>query len=83
MAGSREALIITTGLYEDPALRRLRAPAQDATGLSRVLADPSIGGFHVTQLIDQTARTISREAQLFFANVASMMYCYCISHAMA
>ncbi len=67
MTGSREALIIATGTYEDPELRRLRAPAQDAEALTRVLADPAIGGFQVESVVDQPARVITRAAQQFFA----------------
>ncbi len=68
MMGSRDALIIATGTYEDPELRRLRAPAQDAEALTRVLTDPAIGGFHVEAVVDQPARVITRAAQRFFAD---------------
>ena len=53
MTGTRAALIIATGKYEDPELRELRAPAQDERALTRVLADPAIGGFHVESVVDQ------------------------------
>jgi hypothetical protein len=68
MTGSREALIIATGTYEDPELRRLRAPAQDASALGRVLADPFIGGFQVESVVDQPERVIRRAAQRFFSD---------------
>ena len=57
--GSRLALVIATATYTaDPGLRQLRAPARDATDLAQVLADPGIGGFFVTTVIDQTAYQI-------------------------
>jgi hypothetical protein len=68
MTGTRDALIIATGKYEDPELRGLRAPAQDERALTRVLADPAIGGFHVESVVDKPARVITRAAQQFFAN---------------
>ena len=68
MTGTRDALIIATGKYEDPELRGLRAPAQDERALSRVLADPAIGGFHVESVVDKPARVITRAAQEFFAD---------------
>jgi uncharacterized RDD family membrane protein YckC len=55
---SRRALVVATGSYADAGLRRLRAPAQDAANLARVLADQKIGGFTVTTVIDQPAQKI-------------------------
>jgi hypothetical protein len=54
----RLALVVATGTYGDPGLRRLRAPARDAADLAQVLADPGIGGFTVTTVIDQPAQQI-------------------------
>ena len=56
--GARLALVVATGTYTDPGLRRLRAPARDAADLAQVLADPGIGGFAVTTVIDQPAQQI-------------------------
>jgi hypothetical protein len=56
--GPRLALVVATGTYTDPGLRRLRAPARDAADLAQVLADPGIGGFAVTTVIDQPAQQI-------------------------
>ena len=57
--GTRLALVVATGTYTaDPGLRRLRAPARDAADLAQVLADPGIGGFAVTTVIDQPAQQI-------------------------
>ena len=49
---------MATGTYTDPGLSRLRAPARDAADLAQVLADPGIGGFAVTTVIDQPAQQI-------------------------
>ena len=55
----RLALVVATGTYTaDPGLRRLRAPARDADDLAQVLADPGIGGFTITTVIDQPAQQI-------------------------
>ena len=55
----RLALVVATGTYTaDPGLRALRAPARDADDLAQVLADPGIGGFAVTTVIDQPAQQI-------------------------
>ena len=58
LPGARLALVVATGIYTDPGLRRLRAPARDAADLAQVLADPGIGGFAVTSVIDQPAQQI-------------------------
>jgi molecular chaperone DnaJ len=68
MAGNRQALIVATGTYEDPQLRRLRAPAEDAAALARVLADPAIADFAVERVIDQPTHLITRAIQRFFAD---------------
>jgi Caspase domain len=54
----RLALVIATQSYQDPALRRLRSPGRDAQDLRGVLADPDIGGFTVTAVVDETAQTV-------------------------
>lgn len=67
MAGSREALIVAIGRYEDEALRQLRSPAQDAKALGRVLGAPDIGGFTVQQVIDEDDSTVRLRLFEFFA----------------
>src|SRR6266516_2217001 len=57
-SGARLALVVATSTYTDPGLRQLRAPARDADDLAEVLADPGIGGFAVTTVIDQPAQQI-------------------------
>jgi hypothetical protein len=57
--GARLALVVATATYAaDPGLRQLRAPARDAADLAQVLADPGIGGFAVTTVIDQPAHQV-------------------------
>jgi Caspase domain/WD domain, G-beta repeat len=56
--GPRLALVVATGTYTDPGLSRLRAPARDADDLAQILADPGIGGFAVTTVIDQPAHQV-------------------------
>ena len=59
LPGARLALVVATATYTaDPGLRQLRAPARDAADLAQVLADPGIGGFAVTTVIDQPAQQI-------------------------
>ena len=58
LPGPRLALVVATSTYTDPGLRRLRAPARDADDLAQVLADPGIGGFTVTTVIDQPAQQV-------------------------
>ncbi|WP_049575095.1 caspase, EACC1-associated type [Streptomyces sp. SBT349] len=66
--GSRDALLIATGAYDDPALRPLRSPRQDCSGLAAVLGDPMIGDFRVEQLVDTTASETRRSLERFFRN---------------
>lgn len=54
----RVALVVATQAYQDPALGRLRSPAHDADNFGRVLADPAIGGFSVTSMVDATAQSV-------------------------
>ena len=63
--GARVALVVATGTYSDPGLRRLRAPARDAANLAQVLADPGIGSFAVTTVIDQPSHQIQLAVEDF------------------
>ncbi|MET8142545.1 caspase family protein [Sphaerisporangium sp. NPDC005288] len=49
----RLALVIACYAYQDPGLRRLTTPAQDAEALAAVLRDPRIAGFEVTTLVNE------------------------------
>ncbi|MGW3188501.1 chaperonin GroEL [Streptomyces ardesiacus] len=62
----RRALLIATGRYEDSRWNPLEAPLRDAGELARVLRDPVIGGYEVTQVLDQPAYSIQRALQRFF-----------------
>jgi hypothetical protein len=68
--GARLALVIATSTYADPRLSQLRAPATDATGLAEVLADPRIGGFTVTSVIDQPAQEIRLAVEDFLTELS-------------
>lgn len=54
-SGPRSGLIVATERYRDTSLQQLRAPSQDAAGLSAVLGDAEAGGFTLTQLIDHSS----------------------------
>lgn len=68
MPGERKALIVACDDYTDPMLRQLRAPAQDAEGLGRVLSDPKIGGFDVQTVLNEPAYVITEAVEDFFAD---------------
>ncbi|HEU4947031.1 MAG TPA: caspase family protein [Kribbella sp.] len=70
MEGSRYALVVANDLYDDPGLRRLVAPAHDAAALAEALADPSIGGFDVRVLRNESAQEIRLAVEDFFADRA-------------
>ena len=57
-AGPRAALVVATGSYNDATLTRLQSTAHDATEMASVLADPDIGSFEVTSVIDRTTQEI-------------------------
>ena len=54
----RLALIVATESYDDAGLDGLRSPARDAVDLREVLADPEVGGFAVTSVVDGTAQKV-------------------------
>ncbi|WP_242882108.1 caspase, EACC1-associated type [Actinomadura litoris] len=63
--GPRLALVVATSTYADPALTQLRAPAQDAAAVADVLADPRIGGFTLTTVLDRSEAEIRRAINTF------------------
>ncbi|MEV4471427.1 caspase family protein [Nonomuraea sp. NPDC049504] len=67
-SGRRLALIVAGDEYRDPGLRRLRAPAQDAEALARVLGDESIGGFDVRTLLNESTSVVNEAVEEFFAD---------------
>jgi hypothetical protein len=66
--GRRLALVVAVTDYVDAALRRLRAPAGDAAELRDLLADPDIGGFSVTSVINEKAQQIRLAIEDFLAD---------------
>ncbi len=68
MGAQRAALIVASYDYQDPELRRLRAPAQDAEALARVLSDREIGDFDVHTLLNQPEHVIREAVAEFFAD---------------
>ncbi|MEU0210487.1 caspase, EACC1-associated type [Streptomyces canus] len=68
MAGTREALLIATGRYDNPVLNVLRSPTRDSEGLGAVLGDPEIGDFRVEQVNDAYAHEIAQALERFFRN---------------
>ncbi|CAL9574033.1 hypothetical protein SUDANB58_04895 [Streptomyces sp. enrichment culture] len=68
MTDSRHALIIANDRYDEQGLKKLRAPAQDATALAEVLHDPEIGDFEVEVVRNEPAHVIRRRIQGFFTD---------------
>src|SRR6476659_3472768 len=64
-SGRRLALVVATARYVDADLRQLRTPSQDAAGLGALLADPDIGDFDVTRVVDATAQQIRLAVEEF------------------
>jgi Caspase domain len=70
MDGRREALIVVSYEFEDPSLRRLRAPGRDADALARVLKDPLIGDFGVHTMLNEPEHVIGESVEEFFSDRA-------------
>ncbi len=66
--GRRLALVVAVTDYLDPSLRQLRAPAGDAADLRDLLADPEIGGFSVTSVINERAQQVRLAIEDFLAD---------------
>ena len=66
----RHALIVATDTYNDPKLRRLRAPTRDAAALADVLRDPEIGDFEVELASNETDAALRRRIAAFFGDRA-------------
>lgn len=69
-SGRRLALVVAVATYEDDDLSRLRTPARDARALRDLLADPEVGGFSVTSVIDEDARQVRIALEEFLADRA-------------
>jgi WD40 repeat protein len=68
--GTRAALIVAADEYQDEKLRTLKAPAEDARALERVLADPRIGRFEVEVALNEPEGPLRRRIAAFFKNRA-------------
>lgn len=66
-ADHRYALIIANSRFEDPDLRKLEAPTQDAEALARVLEAPRIGAFSIKKLVNDNSDDVAQEIEGFFA----------------
>lgn len=78
----RHALVVAAATYTDAAFRHLRAPAQDATDIVDVLADPAVGGFAVTPVLDRPEYEIRRMVGTFLSdrNVDDLVLIYLSCH---
>ncbi|MEV7612629.1 caspase family protein [Streptomyces sp. NPDC089799] len=63
---ARHALIIANDAYEDPGLRQLVSPAEDAIALAAVLADPKVGNFDVQVSRNEPRHATERKIEDFF-----------------
>ena len=68
MAEKKRALIIANSEYQDPVLRQLIAPAQDAEVLAQVLNDPAICGFEVQTVLNEPRHQVEEHIETFFGN---------------
>jgi hypothetical protein len=62
----RDALVVAADSYADARLRALRAPAQDAQELARVLGDSEIGDFRVAVSLNEPDHVVRRQISEFF-----------------
>lgn len=65
MSERRRALIIANLDYQDPILRPLISPSEDARELAKVLENPTIGGFEVETLLNENAGTVTKAIEEF------------------
>jgi hypothetical protein len=63
----RAALVVAVDRYDDPKLRRLQAPAEDAEALRAVLADAEIGGYDVAFALNEREHELRRTLSRFFS----------------
>jgi KAP family P-loop domain/Caspase domain len=67
VVGTRLALLIAAGQFDDSGLRQLRSPAIDSPALAEVLADPEIGDYDVQVLQDPTVQDARLAIDEFFS----------------
>lgn len=68
VGGRRLALVVAVTDYVDASLRRLRAPAGDAAELRDLLADPEIGNFSVTSVVNERAQQLRLAIEDFLSD---------------
>ncbi|MFD0269469.1 caspase domain-containing protein [Streptomyces sp. NPDC127106] len=68
MNDSRHALIIANNEYQNPGLKQLVSPAEDALALAGVLGDPKVGNFNVQVAANEPCYMIARWVDDFFAD---------------
>jgi hypothetical protein len=68
MDGSRKALIVANGVYDNEGLQQLRSPAADAAALADVLGDPAIGQFDVVVVEDKPAYEVQGHIEDLFSD---------------
>lgn len=68
-AERRRALVVANARYDDEALGGLASPAQDATALTEVLADPARCGFEVSTVVDGEASAVIEAVEGFLTDV--------------
>src|SRR3954453_12784939 len=68
MDGSRKALIVANGVYDNEGLQQLRSPAADAAALADVLGDPAIGRFDVVVVQDEPAHEVQAHIEDLFSD---------------
>lgn len=66
MSENRYALIVASYQYEDPQLKRLTSPKEDANAFARVLRDDHIGCFQVKTLLNRPSQEVSEAIEEFF-----------------
>lgn len=79
----RHGLIVAGSKYQDPALRPLRASVQEADALARVLADPAIGGFNLSSIVNQPSHVVYEAIDDLFTDLSQddLVLLYVIGHA--
>lgn len=83
--GGRYALVIATSAYRDDAsLRQLRSPCRDAEAMAQVLANPELGGFQVTTMINRPLQELKVSVQEFLTERKSddTVLLYASSHGL-
>jgi hypothetical protein len=66
MSENRYALIVASYQYEDPQLKQLTSPKEDANAFARVLRDDHIGCFQVKTLLNRPSQEVSEAIEEFF-----------------